>query len=147
MLIWKLLHVVSMFGVITLWVGAWVLWDLVARTGDRSALRRVDHASQTTGQIGFALLLTGIVAGFGTAIVGGFNLTAPWLLIAYALVFGDLLVLRWATVHVARVRAAQNDEIADLRGVATSTRGNATLVVIVGFWVLLIADMILKPFS
>jgi hypothetical protein len=52
MLVWKLLHVVSMFGVITLWVGAWVIWDLVARTGDRSALRRVDHVSQTTGQIG-----------------------------------------------------------------------------------------------
>ena len=147
MLIWKLLHVVSMFGVITLWVGAWVVWDLVARTGDRSALRRVDHASQTTGQIGFALLLTGIVAGFGTAIVGGFNLTAPWLLIAYALVLGDLLVLRWATVHVTRVRAAQNDETADLSGVASTARANATLVVIVGFWLLLIADMILKPFS
>ena len=147
MLIWKLLHVVSMFGVITLWVGAWVVWDLVARTGDRSALRRVDHASQTTGQIGFALLLTGIVAGFGTAIVGGINLTAPWLLIAYALVLGDLLVLRWATVHVTRVRAAQNDETADLSGVASTARANATLVVIVGFWLLLIADMILKPFS
>ena len=80
-----------MFGVITLWVGAWVIWDLVARSGDRSALRRVDHVSQTTGQIGFALLLIGIAAGFVTAIVGGFNLAAPWLLIAYALVLSDLL--------------------------------------------------------
>jgi len=74
-----------MFGVITLWVGAWVIWDLVARTGDRSALRRVDHVSQTTGQIGFVFLIVGIVAGFVTAIAGGFDLTAPWLLIAYAL--------------------------------------------------------------
>ena len=60
-------------------------------------------SSQTTGQIGFALLLIGIAAGFVTAIVGGFNLAAPWLLIAYALVLSDLLVLRWATVHTARV--------------------------------------------
>ncbi len=147
MLIWKLLHVVSMFGVITLWVGAWVVWDLVARTGDHSALRRVDHVSQTTGQIGFFLLLIGIVAGFVTAIVGGLNLTAPWLLIAYALVLSDLLVLRWATAHVARVRAVQNDPTADLVGIASSARANATLVVLIGFWLLLIADMILKPLS
>jgi len=146
-LIWKLIHVVSMFGVITLWVGAWVIWDLVARTGDRSALRRVDHVSQTTGQIGFALLLIGIAAGFLTAILGGFDLTAPWLLIAYALVLSDLLVLRWAIVHTARVRAAQNDPSADLKGIASSARANATLVVLVGFWLLIIADMILKPFS
>ena len=147
MLVWKLLHVVSIFGVITLWVGAWVIWDLVARTGDRSALRRVDHVSQTTGQIGFALLIIGIVAGFVTAITGGFNLTAPWLLIAYALVLSDLLVLRWATVHTTRVRAAQNDPTADLTGIARSARANLTLVVLVGFWLLIIADMIVKPFS
>jgi hypothetical protein len=146
-LIWKLVHVVSMFGVITLWVGAWVIWDLVARTGDRSALRRVDHVSQLTGQLGFALLLIGIVAGFVTAIAGGFDLRAPWLLIAYALVLSDLVVLRWASVYVANVRAAQNDETADLKGIASSARANATLVVIIGFWLLLIADMILKPFS
>jgi hypothetical protein len=145
--IWKLVHVVSMFGVVTLWVGAWVIWDLVARTGDRSALRRVDHVSQTTGQIGFALLIVGIVAGFLTAITGGFNLTAPWLLIAYALVLSDLVVLRWSVVHVERVRAAQNDESLDLRAAASSPRANVTLAVGVGFWALLIADMILKPFS
>jgi hypothetical protein len=147
MLIWKLIHVVSMFGVITLWVGAWVIWDLVARTGDRAALRRVDQVSQRTGQVGFGLLLVGIAAGFATAIAGGFNLTAPWLLIAYAVLLSDLLVLRWATVHVARVRAAQNDEAADLKGIASSRRGNATFAVLVGFWLLLVADMIVKPFS
>jgi hypothetical protein len=146
-LLWKILHVVSMVGVITLWVGAWVVWDLVARTGDRRALRRVDLISQTTGQIGFALLLIGLVTGFVTAITGGFDLTAPWLLIAYALVLFDLVILRWATVHVARVRAAQDDANADLTVIASSPRANATLVVLVTFWVLLIVDMILKPFA
>jgi hypothetical protein len=147
MLIWKLVHVLSMFGVITLWVGAWVIWDLVARTGDRSALRRVDHVSQSTGRVGFVLLLIGVAAGFGTAILGGFNLLAPWLLIAYGLLASDLLVLRWASTHVARVRAAQNDEAADLRRIASGTRSNATLTALVALWVLLIADMIIKPFS
>ena len=141
MLLWKILHVVSMVGVITLWVGAWVVWDLVARTGDRRALRRVDL------KIGFALLLIGLVTGFVTAITGGFDLTAPWLLIAYALVLFDLVILRWATVHVARVRAAQDDANADLTVIASSARANATLVVLVPFWVLLIVDMILKPFA
>ena len=116
MLGWKLVHVASMIGVITLWVGPWIIWDLVARTGDRSALRRVDHVSQVTSQVGFALLLIGVAAGFATAIVGGFDLTAPWLLIAYALLLSDLVLLRWMTVHVNRVRAAQNDPEADLEG-------------------------------
>jgi hypothetical protein len=147
MLIWKLAHVLSMFGVVTLWVGAWVIWDLVARTGDRSALRRVDHVSQLTGRIGFVLLVIGLAAGFGTAISGDLNLLAPWLLIAYVLVASDLLVLRWASTHVARVRAAQNDEAQDLRRIARGTRANATLIVVVAIWVLLIADMIIKPFS
>jgi len=96
MLIWKLVHVASMFGVLTLWGGAWVIWDLVARTGDRAALHRVDLVSQTTGKIGFVLFLIGIAAGFVTAIAGGVNLTVPRLLIAYALVLSDLVVLRWA---------------------------------------------------
>ena len=147
MLLLKFVHVISMVGVITLWLGAWIVWDLVARTGDRSALRRVDHVTQTTGQVGFILFLTGIAAGFVTAIAGSFNLTAPWLLIAYALVLADLLVLRWSLVHVARVRIAQNDETADLKAVANGSRANATLVVVTGFWVLIIADMIIKPFS
>ena len=136
-----------MFGVVTLWVGAWVIWDLVARTGDRSALRRVDHVSQRTGFIGFILLITGVAAGFVTAITGGLDLTAPWLLIAYAFVLSDLVVLRWAEVHVKRVREAQNDEAQDLKKVAAGGRANLTLIVLVGFWLLIIADMVVKPFS
>jgi hypothetical protein len=146
-LLWKLVHVASMFGVVTLWVGAWVVWDLVARSGDRSALRRVDHASERTGFIGFVLLIAGVAAGFVTAVTGGFDLTAPWLLIAYALLLSDLVVLRWATVHVTRVREAQNDESQDLVAVASSGRANLTLIVLVGFWLLIIVDMVLKPFS
>jgi predicted signal transduction protein with EAL and GGDEF domain len=147
MVLAKLVHVTAMIGVITLWVGPWIIWDLVARTGDRSALRRVDHVSQMTSQIGFTLLLVGVAAGFVTAIVGGFDLTAPWLLIAYALLLSDLVLLRWIGVHVARVRAAQNDPEADLKAVASSPRAGVTLAVVVAFWFLLVADMVLKPFS
>ena len=147
MLGWKLVHVASMIGVITLWVGPWIIWDLVARTGDRSALRRVDHVSQVTSQVGFALLVIGVAAGFATAIVGGFDLTAPWLLIAYVILLSDLVLLRWITVHVNRVRAAQNDPEADLKAVASSPRAALTLAVVVVFWFLLVADMVLKPFS
>ena len=43
--------------------------------------------------------------------------------------------------------AAQNDPTADLTGIARSARANLTLVVLVGFWLLIIADMIVKPFS
>ena len=89
--------------------------------------------TQTTSQIGFTLLLVGVAAGFATAIIGGFDLIAPWLLIAYVLLLSDLVMLRWIGVHVARVRAAQNDPEADLKAVASSPRAALTLAVIVAF--------------
>ena len=147
MLLFKLIHVLSMFGVVTMWVGAWVIWDLVARTGDRVALRRVDKVSQVTGQAGFLLLIVGVIAGFATALTGGLNLAAGWLLIAYALLLSDLLTLRLFEIHVGRVRDASKDETADLQRVASSRLANATLVAVIGFWAFLIADMVVKPFS
>jgi hypothetical protein len=147
MLLFKVIHVLSMFGVVTMWVGAWVIWDLVARTGDRVALRRVDRVSQVTGQVGLLLLVVGVIAGFATAVTGGFNLLAGWLLIAYALLLSDLLTLRLFGIHVERVRAASKDESVDLQRVASSPLANATLVAVIGFWALLIADMVVKPFG
>jgi hypothetical protein len=147
MLFFKVIHILSMFSVVTLWVGGWVFWDLVARSGDRDALRRVDLITQRTGAIGFGLLLVGVLAGFATAVTGGFNLVAPWLLIAYVFLASDLLTLRLFAVHTERVRAATENEAADLQAVAGSIRANLTLVAVVGFWALLIADMALRPFS
>jgi uncharacterized membrane protein len=147
MLLFKLLHVMSMLGVVTLWVGAWVVWDLVARSGDRDSVRRVHRVSQVTGQIGFLFLIVGVLAGFATALTGGFNLTAGWLLIAYALLLSDLLTLRLFGINVERVRQATRDETADLQRVASSRLANATLEAVVGFWALLVADMVVKPFS
>jgi hypothetical protein len=147
MLLFKVIHILSMFGVVTMWVGAWVIWDLVARSGDRVALRRVDRISELTGQVGFGLLIVGVLAGFATALTGGFNLVAPWLLLAYAILLSDLVLLRLFDVHVQRVRTASRDEAADLQAVASSPRANLTIAAVVGFWALLIADMVVKPFS
>lgn len=147
MVAFKVVHVVSMFSVVTLWLGGWIFWDLVARRRDRQALRTVDSVTQATGGIGFALFIVGIVAGVATALTGQIDLTAPWLLIAYAIVLSDALVLRWSSIHVARVRAAQDDETADLRAVASSPRATLTFAVLAAFWVLLVADMIVKPFA
>jgi hypothetical protein len=147
MVAFKVIHVVAMFSVVTLWLGGWIFWDLVARRGDRQALRTVDSVTQFTGGIGFVLFIVGVVAGFATALTGQIDLTAPWLLIAYMIVLSDFVVLRWSGTHVARVRAAQNDETADLRAVASSPRGTLTFAVLAAFWVLLVVDMIVKPFA
>ena len=56
-------------------------------------------------------------------------------------------MLRWIGVHVTQVRAAQNDPEADLKAVASSPQAALTIAVIVAFWVLLVADMVLKPFT
>ena len=147
MLLFKFLHIVSMFGVVTLFVGGWVFWDLVARSGDRDSLRRVDAATAVTGKIGAGLLVVGILAGLATALTGGFDLLAPWLLIAYLVLLSDVVVLRLFAIHVDRVRKATDDPSADLQRVASSPLANVTIAGAVGFWALLIADMVLKPFS
>jgi hypothetical protein len=83
--LWKFGHIAAMFAAVSIFVGQGMLEAAVARSGDVRALRRVLAASERFAPIGGGLFLLGIVLGVITALVGGWDLTQPWLIIGYVL--------------------------------------------------------------
>ncbi|MBA2556949.1 MAG: hypothetical protein H0V12_06335 [Chloroflexi bacterium] len=111
MLTFKFLHIITMFGAVTLLVGSMVFLDLVARARDIVTYRRMDAIVQRTDMVGLGLFLAGIVFGVLTALMGGFDLTASWLILSYVLVValvieGVVISLPW----YGRIRQAASGE-------------------------------------
>ena len=110
----KFLHVSAMFAATSLAVGPIVVYYLVARSGDANALKtamRFDEGVERTAAGFYGL---GILFGAAAALTGSLDLTAPWLLTAYALVV--LLIVNNLYLSF-RMRA--------LREVATTGNGAA----------------------
>jgi len=82
----KFLHISAMFAATSLAVGPIVVYYLVARSGDANALKiamTFDEALERTAGGFYGL---GILLGVAATLSGSLDLTAPWLLTAYALV-------------------------------------------------------------
>ena len=82
----KFLHISAMFAATSLAVGPIVVYYLVARSGDANALKtamKFDEALERTAGGFYGL---GLIVGAAAALSGSLDLTAPWLLTAYALV-------------------------------------------------------------
>ena len=151
--IFKFLHIAAMFTAVSLSLGPAVLIRFGGRTGNA---RRIEALAATTIDIArfigpvFGL---GVIFGLATVWLGGFDFTARWLLIAYALFLIGLAVgaggeAGW-TREVARVAAANTEPTAGpaLVAVLRSTRANLLLVAFAGILAALILDMVAKPFS
>lgn len=91
MLVFKFLHIASMFAAVTLIFGSIVFLDLLARRADAVAYLRLDALVKRTDTVAIGLFLMGLAFGFATALTGALDLTASWLILAYLLV-GAMLV-------------------------------------------------------
>lgn len=85
-LVLKFLHVGSMFVATALAVGPSVMLYLLARNGEREAIRRAFGYATPVFRIGGAAYGLGILFGVIAALTGTIDLTAPWLLTAYGLI-------------------------------------------------------------
>lgn len=151
MLIFKFLHIVSMFGAVTLIVGSILFLDIVGRNRDVAAYRRLDAVVQRTDMVALGLFLAGLVFGFLTALTGGFDLAASWLVLAYILVGalfaeGFLVTIPW----YSRIRDAANDPdetraAANVERLLRSPRHLVLVTVIVLLWAAVIFVMVVKP--
>jgi len=142
----KFLHVSAMFAATSLAVGPIVVYYLVARTGDAGALKtamRFDEALERTAGGFYGL---GILLGVAATLTGSLDLTAPWLLIAYALVV--LLIVNNLYLSL-RLRALK--EVAssgNSASVGALSRGRALTASIIGLWLITLAlvyMMVAKP--
>jgi hypothetical protein len=151
---WKFLHVACMLGAFTIGVGGGTLAHHIVATGDVAAMRRVLPTWDRLGNlVALPLFVLGLGFGFLTGVTGGFDLTAPWLLISYGLVVG-ILVHGFAVYdpQLQRLKAAAatspvEQPSPDLRALIESRRTQVTFRVEVGLWLAVIVTMVTKPFS
>jgi hypothetical protein len=140
------LHVLTMFVVVALHSGPQILVFVAARTGQLSAVAGVAGMYARSGRAVPPLGIAGALFGFGAALAGGFGLLAPWLLIAYVL-FGALIVFGGAVSapYIARLSEAVLQDTPD-RDVLLGRRLTVILAIDALIYVLIITDMVLKPF-
>jgi hypothetical protein len=151
---WKFLHVACMLGAFTIGVGGGTLAHRVVTTGDVAAMRRVLPTWDRVGNlVGIPLFILGLGFGFVTGLTGGFDLTAPWLVISYVLVAG-ILVHGFAVYdpQLQRLKAAAAASPVEqpspaLAAIISSRRTRVTFRVEVGLWLAVIVTMITKPLS
>jgi uncharacterized membrane protein len=129
------------------------LSGVVARTGDVRAMRRILTAEDRFAPIGGGILLLGLISGFVTAIVGDFDLTQPWLLIAYGLVAYILLTaFLYHAPQAAKLKAAveaspDQETSEELRALARAPLGNVVNAIDGLAWLGVIFVMVTKPLS
>lgn len=152
--IFKALHILSMFAMVTVFAsGAFVYAFAIARR-DVRALATFHRTARSARLpvIGLAALLAGIAFGLLTAATGGLDFFAGWLIAAYglvglltvnaALVGRQVIDLGDAAVEADEGRGDANEVV---RRMAESRSGLFATIMVVTFAVLIL-DMVLKPF-
>jgi small-conductance mechanosensitive channel len=153
MTIWLFLHIASMFGAVSIFVGQGLLSAGIAGSGDVRAIRRSIAAEERFQPLGGALLVLGIVFGVVTALTAKLDLTAPWLLIAYGLVV--LVFITGISFHAPRGRklkelanSSPDDQPSEaLRALINAPSARLVVVVDSLIWLGLIYVMVAKPFG
>jgi hypothetical protein len=155
MLIFKALHILSMFAAVTFLVGEALLYGRAIWRGDIAALAALRRLLGGRPVAGVVFLMSGIVFGALAALTGQIDLLEGWLVAAYAMVV--VLFLVNASPWVQRLPRLGAEAIAALAGqgqpeqvIRAMAEIRTSLVIAVALNVALflaiIVDMVLKPF-
>jgi hypothetical protein len=154
-LIFKVLHILSMFAAVTFLVGEALLYGRAIWRGDIAALAAVRRLLGARPIVGVVFLLSGIVFGVLAALTGQIDLLEGWLVAAYVMVVALFLVNAspWvqrlprlgAEAMAAVAGQGQPEQVA--RAIA-EIRPSVVIVVAlnVALFLAIIVDMVLKPF-
>jgi hypothetical protein len=155
MLIFKALHILSMFSVVAMEIGAEFLFAFAIARRDVPALATVHRLLEQArlGPISIAVFLAGVVFGLLTALTGRFDFLAGWLIAAYVLVAAIFVggsrlwpkVLLPLGAKAVEAEAGQRPVDEVVRDMAAS-RAVWWHVAMATIFVLIILDMVLKPF-
>lgn len=154
MLIWKALHILSMFTMVVVFIGTEIFYAAAMWRRDAHAMAWVQQTLERAylGWIGMGGILLGIIFGLLTAATGGFDYLAGWLVAAYVLVvlfFVNSAIFGAKVVRTGKAAMEAEDAGQSLEEVAREMDRRTGLIVVVVntvIFALIIADMVLKPF-
>jgi len=155
MLIFKALHILSMFVMVTIFSGGELFYALAIQARDVRALAWLHRTERRFGIAFVALgaLIAGVIFGLLTALTGGFDVLDGWLIAAYVLValfFVNSAIFARATIQLAdravEADAGQLSVEEVVREMAASNRAVILFIVNATIFGLIIVDMVLKPF-
>ena len=154
MLIFKALHILSMFTMVTIFIGGEFFYSYAVWRRDVRSLAWVQRTMVRTRIPIFAILilLAGVVFGLLTAATGGFDFLDRWLIAAYLLVvafFVNSIVLGDRLLRVARRAVEADDGKRPVEEVARDMAHRGTTIffpINVAIFAAIILDMVLKPF-
>lgn len=152
--IWKALHVLSMFTMVAIFIGAEIFYAAAILRRDVRALAFIQSTLERwyLGFLALGGLLAGIVFGLLAAASGGFDFVAGWLVAAYVLVAAFFVNAALIGERVVRVGKAAIEAEAGTRSPdevfrdTPANRGVILVLVNVVIFAAIIADMVLKPF-
>lgn len=152
--VFKFLHISTMIAAVTLALGPSYVFDRVAASGDVLATRAFLSRMAIFDRLIPGFFVTGAVLGLLAAATIGFNLLAPWLVVAYVLFIGMMgmhatVGNRWRTAlgRVAAAVPAGTATSPDLATIASATVGKIVYWTTVVVTVITVYDMVAKPFS
>ena len=152
MLIWKFLHILSMFAGVTLLFTYEIVVHRAAGANEVTVVRAVGKRRTLIENWGIALIVLGIVLGVVTAVVGPYDLTQSWLLTAYGLV-AVLLALgagpetAWLNRLVAAAEADPGDGSSEGYAAAMRDPRRNLIWISAALYAAVIFVMVTKPFS
>ncbi len=145
----KFAHIAAMFIAASVTIGGDLLFLRIAREGDAATTARLGHAIRRRGPLTRPIYEVGILFGIVTALLGGFNFLAPWLIGAYLVIAALIYVSNWiaAPAYSKILEVAGTGDDHAVRDTLEST-GYARTAQLTGFlFGLAIFLMVVKPFT
>ena len=147
------LHITVMFGAVAIGFGPALLLRLAYQRGQLAAVRGIGIASAMVGPVIPIGFVVGGLLGLVTAISFGFNLLAPWLVLAYIGFLIEMVIgfteSRSRGAELGRLLASTPDGpiTPELKAYFGDRRANVVLVIEYAVLIALIFDMVAKPLS
>ena len=145
----KWLHVVGAAAAVAIVVWGDVLFQRVVLTGETGAVATLGAAIRRRIWVEALIVELTVALGLAAALTGGFDLLAPWLLIAYGLVVViTVLAIRLGAVEFTSIiEAAERGDRDSMLQTARSPRRVAYLVTQAALFAAVIGVMVTKPLS
>ncbi len=152
----KFAHIAFLFASFALVWATDLLFFQAARRGDLRSLASIARYGRRLIPLGIAAFFIGIGFGFLNAIVGGFDLLAPWLLLAYGMVVVMFILGLFIETPIFERMAKRAEEESDAGASEPSPELGAMLadrrpLVLISIsmllWIGLIYVMVMKPLT